>query len=121
MSTLVGAALLAAHPCVEDRFPPSRSVVVEEDQQGVVAQAFRDHPLVETRKIVIDVLDQPKEARDFGVIDCIPVSSEVPCEGMERIVGRVQRDVREERLPGVGLLAHPVHGAVEPLVRAEAV
>ena len=121
MTALVGAALLAAHPGVEDRFALGRSVVVEEDQQGVVAQVLRGHPLVETRQIVIDVLDQAEEARNLEVFDRIPVWSEVPREGMKRVVRRIQRDVCEERLAGIGLLAHPVHGAVEPLIGAEAI
>ena len=121
MAALVRAALLAPHPCVEDRLAFGCSVVVKEDEQGIVAQVLRGQPFVEPRKIVIDVLDEAEKAREFEVFDCIPVSSEVPGEGMKRIVGRVQSDVCEERLAGIRLLAHPVHGAVEPLSRAEAV
>ena len=121
MAALVRTALLAAHPSVEDSLPFGCSVVVKEDEQGVVAQALRGQPLVEPRKIVIDVLDETEKAREFKVFDCIPVSSEVPREGMKRIVGRVESDVCEERLAGIRLLAHPVHGAVEPLCRAKAV
>ena len=125
----IGRALHPAHPGIEDRGSRGRTVVGREHDERVVGQPPRIELLHQPADVRVDVLDHAVELGDLRPLPrvlharCLNLR-EIPRVGagraVERRVGRVRREIAEERLPLRPAAVDPVDRGIKEDVGAVA-